>query len=334
MARSLKAPHIPRLISRRSLIGQAGLLAATGGGLWLLKERVLWPAPRPAFDPVIGGSGWLPLARDLLVPVVEAQVNGERVRALIDSGAQATVVDKRLAERLDLMDAFSVPMIAFGISGAPQTGRGANLQVTLGGLTLAGLRAAALDLSPLAALRGQGPPLGLVIGQDVLRTVILDLDLPRDRLSLQSADTHVPPPGAEDVPARSRGKELYTNVTVEGVALEVAIDTGLSAALALSEDLARSIGLLDPDRRVRRTQSVTFGGVSSGREVLADRLELGGRVLRQASVSVYERKPPSLLPAGLLGSGALRRTRAVLDLGQGRFLLAPTETPVRLQRFR
>ena len=308
------------------------MLGAAAGGLWLLREKVLFPQPRPAFDPEIGGSGWLPLAPDLLVPVVEAQVNGERVRALVDSGAQATVVSRELAERLKLMDAFSVPVVAFGVSGAPQTGRGASLQVTLGGLTLAGLRAVALDLSPLAALRGEGPPLGLVIGQDVLRTVVLDLDLPRDRLSLQSPDVHTPAPGSQEMPARTRGKELYTNVTVEGVAVEVAIDTGLSSALALSEDLARSIGLLGADRASRSTRSITFGGASIGREVLADRLEVGGRVLRRAPVSVYARKPPSLLPAGLLGSGALRRTRAVLDLGRGRFLLAPDAVDVQLRR--
>lgn len=310
------------------------MLGAAGGGLWLLREKVLWPQPRPAFDPEIGGSGWLPLARDLLVPVVEAQVNGERVRALIDSGAQATVVDRALAERLKLTDALSVPIVAFGVSGAPQTGRGATLQVTLGGLTLAGLRAAALDLAPLAPLRGEGPPLGLVIGQDVLRTVILDLDLPRDRASLQAPDAHTPAPGSEAVSARTRGKELYTNVTLEGVAMEVAVDTGLSSALALSSDLAASVGLLEPGRRSRTTRSVTFGGATTGREVLADRLEFGGRVIRQAPVSIYERKPPSLLPAGLLGSGALRRTRAALDLGRGRLLLAPDALDVQVRRRR
>ena len=253
MARATRPSHIRRLISRRSLLGQAGLLVVAGGGLWLLRDKVLWPAPQPAFDPDVGGSGWLPLVQGLSVPVIEATVNGEAVRALVDSGAQATVVDKALAERLDLMNPLSVPMIAFGISGAPQTGRGANLQVTLGGLTLAGLRAAALDLGPLGALRGDGAPVSLVIGQDVLKTVVLDLDLPQERLSFQSPEAHVPPPGARAVPSRTRGKELYTNVTVEGVTLEVAVDTGLSSALALSEDIALSTGLLAPGRPIRRT---------------------------------------------------------------------------------
>ena len=306
------------------------MLAVGGGAVWLLRDRVLWPTPRPAFAAGDGGSGWLSLAPGVAVPVVDAVLNGETVRALVDSGAQATVVDRELAERLRLMNALSVPMIAFGVSGAPQTGRGARLEVALGGLTLPALHAAALDLSPLSALRGAGPPVALVIGQDVLRTVLLDLDLPHERLAFHARESLHAPPGLQAVPARSRGRELWTDVVVEGMALEVAVDTGLSSALALSEELARSAGLLAEGRPVRRTRSVTLGGASDGREVLADTLELGGRVLRRAPVAVYARGPASLIPPGLLGSGAFRRTRAMLDLGAGRLLMGPAGVELEL----
>ena len=321
------------MLSRRTLLRQAGVLAVAGGGLWLLRDRVLWPAPRPAFAPGKGGgSGWLDLAPGVAVPVVDAMVNGERVRALVDSGAQATVVDKELAQRLKLTDALSAPMIAFGVSGGPQTGRGARLEVTLGELTLPGLHAAALDLSPLGALRGFGPPVALVIGQDVLRTVLLDLDLPHDRLAFHPREGGREPPGLRAVPARSRGREQWTHVVVEGLALEVAVDTGLSSALALSEDLARQAGLLAEGRPVRRTRSVTLGGASDGREVLAETLELGGHTLRRAPVAVYPRGRASLIPEGLLGSGAFRRTRALLDLGAGRLLVGSPGVELRLER--
>lgn len=318
------------LLTRRTLLGQAGVLAVAGGGLWLLRERVLWPAPRPVFDGG-GGSGWLDLAPGVSVPVVDAQVNGEPVRALVDSGAQASVIDRGMAERLGLVGGLAVPMIAIGVSGGPQTGRSARADVRLGGLSLPRMPAAALDLSPLGALRGSGAPVSLVIGQDVLRTVVLDLDLPHERIAFHPPATHAPPAELAAVPARTRGRELWTDVVVEGVALEVAVDTGLSSALALSEDLARSTGLLAPGRPVRRTRSVTLGGESYGREVLADTLELGGRTLRRAPVSVYARGPASLIPAGLLGSGAFRRARAVLDLGRGRLLLAPAGVVLRLE---
>lgn len=299
------------------------MLALAGGGIWLLRDRVVWPAPRPAFSDGSASSGWLRTAGDILVPVVDAAVNGEPVRALIDSGAQATVVDRGLAERLGLLTGVAVPVVAFGVGGAPQTGRAVSFEAQLGVLSIRGLRAAAMDLGVLGALRGSGPPVSLVIGQDVLRTVVLDLDLPHGRLAFHAQGLHVPPAGSISVIARTRGRELFTDIRVEEVELEVAVDTGLSGTLALSEDVALSTGLLAPGRPMRRIQSLTFGGPTPGREVIAETLEIGDRTLRRAPVSVYARGTPSLLPAGLLGSGAFRRTRVVLDLGRSRLLLAP-----------
>ena len=311
-----------RLISRRSILVRTGAFAAAGGGLWLLRDKVIWPAPRPVFAGGADGSGWLHLAPDVGVPLVDALVAGEPVRALVDSGAQASVIDRGLAERLGLTGGLSLPVMAFGVSGAPQAGRTVRADVSLGALSLPGLAAAALDLGPLGALRGSGPPVAAVIGQDVLRTVVLDLDLPAARLAFRPAGAP-PPPGASAVSARRKGRELYAAVEVEGVALELAVDTGLSSALALSEELALSTGLLAPGRDVRWTHSVTLGGAGRGREVLAERVEFGGRTLRRAPVAVFDRAASSLLPTGLIGSGALRRSRAVLDVGGGRLWLAP-----------
>lgn len=65
---------------------------------------------------------------------------------------------------------------------------------------------------------------------------------------------------------------------------------------------------------------------------MAESLAFGGRTLRRAPVAVYARSSVSLIPRALLGSGALRRSRALLDLGASRLELGPAETPVRLLR--
>ncbi len=329
MAPTAAAPHLHRLISRRFILSRTLGFAAAAGGLWLLRDKVIWPAPRPAFTPGGEGGGWLPLEPDILVPMVEATVNGRRVRALVDSGAQASVVDRAFAESLGALSAMSVPMMAFGVSGKPQAGRAAVVDVRLGAMALPRLHVAALDLGPLAPLRGgSDTPAALVIGQDVLRTLRLELDFPEGRLAFR-------PPGSAaaettPVPARKDGDELVVDVIVEGYATPAVVDTGLSAALALSEELAAAAGLLGPDRSIRTTRSVTLGGSAPGREVLADTLSFGGRTLHHASVAVYARPTVSLIPRALLGSGALRRSRALLDLGAGRLWLGPAETPVRL----
>ena len=328
------------MISRRFLLGRTAVLAAAAGGMWLLRDRVIWPRPQPAFGARSGngdeaddgaGSGWLDLQPDLLVPVVQAVVDGRPVRALVDSGAQASVVDRTLAAELGAISALGVPMLAFGVSGAPQTGRPAVVDVRLGDLTLTRLHVAALDLGPLGALRGASDqPAALVIGQDVLRTLVLELDYPSGRLAFRPAGTGLE--GAVAVPARRDGAELVVEVAVEGYAVQAVVDTGLSAALALSDELAAAAGLLGPDRRVRTTRSVTLGGPAAGREILADTLAFGRRTIRHAPVAVYPRSSVSLIPRALLGSGAFRRSRALLDLGEARLLLGPVESPLRTMR--
>ena len=65
---------------------------------------------------------------------------------------------------------FDIPMVAYGVGGQAQVGRGATLDVAIGGpqgVRLEGLRAAILGLGPLASDKGLGAP--LILGQDVLR---------------------------------------------------------------------------------------------------------------------------------------------------------------------
>ena len=329
MAPARAAPHLGGLISRRFLLGRTAVLAVAAGGLWFLRDRVIWPAPRPAFGAGGGEGGWLPLQPGVLVPVVEATVNGRPVRALVDSGAQASVVDRAFASSLGALSSMAVPMLAFGVSGRPQAGRAAVVDVRLGGLALPRLHVAALDLAPLAPLGdASDAPAALVIGQDVLRTVLLELDWPGGRLAFRPLGAI--PPGAMPVAARRDGDELVVDVTVDGHAVSAVLDTGLSAALALSDELASAAGLLAPGRRVRTTRSVTLGGAAPGREVLADTLSFGGRTLHRAPVAIYARPSVSLIPRALLGSGALRRSRAFLDLHGGRLWLGPAETAVQL----
>jgi hypothetical protein len=105
-------------------------------------------------------------------------------------------------------------IIAFGVSGAPQLGRTAKMDVGIGGLTLKGLHAAVFDLASIAAASGRG--FGLILGQDVLKQMVADFDFPGARLAFHAPEAFVPPPQARAVAVRSDGHELFAAVTVEG----------------------------------------------------------------------------------------------------------------------
>lgn len=308
------------MISRRTLLSQAGLIAVAGAAAWWARDHILWPSPELVFGDGGTGSGWLPFSNpEQGVVIVEARLRGMPVRVLVDSGAQSSVIDIGLAQRLALPTAVAGPVIvAYGVSGGPQLGRAATLDLGLGALTLNGLRAALFDLSGISTASGR--LFQLIIGQDALKALVADIDFPGDRISLENPRTYVLPQGARATTARLQGSELRVPVAVEGAPVEVVLDTGASAALSLSAEAAEAAGLLS-GRPVRFARSITFGGAGNDRVVQVRTITFAGRTYADLPINIYE-PSGARVPAGLLGVEALEPFRTIIDLGRGTLHLA------------
>jgi len=183
---------------RNLLIRTAGLLAVAGGAWWA-RDHLLWPTPVLTFDSS-GATPWLPYARRSATPTVQVMLAGRPLLALIDSGAQYSVIDRTLFETLPSAERslFDMPLVAYGVGGGAQMGRGTTLEIDLPGLSIGGLRAAILNLGPLASENGLRTP--LILGQDVLGEAVLALDPARRYARLVRRDAligvaEVPPPG-------------------------------------------------------------------------------------------------------------------------------------------
>ena len=318
------APHLSRaLITRRAFFTQTGLLALGAGAAILLRDRVLWPPPRLIFPdnrqapPQIA---FVSRSHDALA-IIAASASGAPVRALIDTGAQISVIDRAFVETSGLGRRLGPPMIAYGVGGGAQIAQGVRLDVQLGDLTIRGLTAAIVDLGPLAAATGLAT--GLILGQDVISRLIVDIDFPHRRMALSPPQGFQRPSGVIAAPVRRHGRALNATVVVEGHPVEVTLDTGASGLLSLSVGTARSIGLFD-GRPQRTTASIVLGGMSQSPLLAVNRLDFAGRVWSDVDISLYT--PPLALgfPNGLLGVEALRDYRAILDIGAGRLDLLPS----------
>jgi predicted aspartyl protease len=307
------------VISRRALLARLPLVAAAGLGVWLLRDRIPWPA-QPVALARGDWSGWVPFGGRGGLIELPGSVNGQPIRAVVDSGAQFTAVDGALAERLALPQTGSLPMIAFGVSGQPTLTRTVSLDLALPGLAAPGVRAATLDLARLAAATGRG--FSVLVGRDVLRRLVLDVDFPGGRLAFRGPEAWTPPADAVVLPLRLKGGAPMTTVRVEGVDIEVMVDTGASGVLALSTRAAQGAGLLAPGRRVSSARSVSLGGQSLDRIVLARTVEAAGVSLSDTAVQIYAPTAAGPMPQGLLGAGFLRRFRMGLDLPGARLSLA------------
>lgn len=309
-----------RWMRRRSfLIRAAALASAVAGGLWL-KDHVVWRRPSVAF-PEAGASGWLDFVEPgALTPTVRARLGGRDVTALIDSGAQYSVVDRALVEDLGLDDLFDMPLVAYGVGGRPQLGRGATLSVQVGGLAATGLRAGILDLGPLAMADGLGTP--LILGQDLLTQTVLDLDLKRRRARFVSPTRHTPSPALRGVAVRRSGTAMVAEVTVEGAVIRAVIDTGASALISLSEGAAAAAGLLD-GRPETAGSSIVLGGLTRARVIRARTVTFGDDLWRDVATPVFGDAPLPNYPQALLGMGAFAGRELSLDIGGGRLHVAP-----------
>lgn len=305
--------------TRRALLTRLGLLAAAGGAVVLLRDRIPWPPLRPRFA---NGrpTPWLPLPPRAGLVEVDVRVNGAPLRAVVDTGAQFSAIDRETAERLGLPRTFTAPMLAYGVTGRPQLTHTVSLDLAIPGLTVSGIHAAALDLATIA--RATARDFRLLIGRDLLDELVFEADFPRSRARFAPAGHGIVRPGSAFViPIARRGGAPMVPVTIDGHALHLLLDTGASGSIALTEDAAREAGLLAPGRPVREARSVGLGGLSLDRVVRSSAVSVGAIAARAADIQIYAPGAHAPAPTGLLGAGFLHSFHTVVDLPADRVYL-------------
>ncbi|MCT2558075.1 aspartyl protease family protein [Tsuneonella sp. YG55] len=232
---------------------------------------------------------------------VPVKVNGERLLALLDTGAEVTVFDKTAASRLGLVGGVEVDARGTG-AGPIRAELVENVTVTALGRDILVPVAAVIDLSDVGS-RLLNAPLPMVLGREIFDQGRLAVDLEAARIDwLDEAEA---PAGTMLELAPAHGIE--TIAVRFGTAGERAadFDLGNGSGLLISTGLAKDLGLVP----VGLEPAGGIGGAILRPVVFVPEITIAGRSFHDVRAHV---SPDLQVPANV-GVGLLRNFMIVTD---------------------
>lgn len=253
---------------------------------------------------------------------IPATVNGAPVHVLLDSGAEATVVDTRFAEKLGLKPVGSLP--AEGTGGSSTAAIATGVDIAIGSVTLNDLTVAIIDLAEIEKRIGR--PMPVILGKEAFNQLAVDVDFQARKIAFHDPARLVPPAGAVAVPVTEIGGLRAVEASIEGgppMLFDFDIGNGSPLLLFSAYWQPRK---LDQTRPSSKLMSGAIGGVREQSQITIKSLTFGG---------VEFRDIPTVLSApgaaavdsdrtfGNIGLPIISRFRLITDYPRDKLYLVP-----------
>lgn len=270
-----------------------------------------------AAAPVVDRTYPLTLTRGSRL-MIDAKINGRPVLALLDSAAEATILDRDLARRLKLG------------AGQAATGQGsgaASFAVTLVsdvtlqalGLTLGDQTVAVADLSDVGR-RLLGQRVEVILGREIFDAARLSIDIDGRRIAVIPRDRE--PPGVRLALVAEHGVETVPVRIESGEPVRATFDLGNGSRLLIGAALAARMRLLTDGRPVATDRGGGLGGEATRQVLTLRSIEVAGREFRDVPAAI---DPQSSASDANIGIALLRHFRITTDYTDRTVWLEPRD---------
>lgn len=262
-------------------------------------------------------SGWIPFDVQRGHIYLTAKINGQKVPALLDSGASVIVINQPAAVRLGVRP--SASEIGHGAQGSTASDMASGVTVSVGDLSIRSGRLAMPDLTGL--VRRLAHPLTVVLGGEFFSQTVLDIDFQAKRLRFCD-------PAAAMIPAQAEALHLYRknglrflNVAVEGHPARVMLDLGNGGAMNLTSRFWTR-ERLDNGRPSSPGSLIGYGGAGASKRVTVRSLRIGRFTLTAVPTDIVHAVVGSYPEVdGNVGLPVWARFHIILDFRRNRVFM-------------
>jgi len=259
--------------------------------------------------------------------LLQVRVKGSGpLRFILDTGADTSVIDAQRAKTLRLKPQGKI--VATGAAGSAEATFTKGVSISLSGVELTGQT---IYVLPLEFLSGLGRKIDGVLGNDVLKKFVVEIDYLTGTINLYEPQSYRYSGSGESIPLTMDDGLLFVraSVTPQGLApieAKFEIDSGSTGAVLLNTPFVQRHNLLATVPKTVETNSGGVGGTAKMHRGRVNNVRLGRFVIdhpithfSQATQGDYA----SSKYDGLIGDQILRRFKTIFDYSRRQMILEP-----------
>lgn len=219
---------------------------------------------------------------------IAAEVNGVATEALLDSGAEATLIDPELALKAKLPE--GTPQVIKGSGGSQQAHIVEGATVTALGIELHPEAVVVLDMTDLST-RLIKRPTHVIVGRELFDAARLEIDIPRGKIAV--VEKAAAPRGKMLALTEHAGIESVPT-RVNGIAAQAEFDLGNGSEVTISRALAKRLRL----KAIGKKSGGGIGGKITRDLVKIRSLEVAGARFRNVTAAIDDQDSANDLNIG------------------------------------